>query len=114
MPVFAVKSLDSSTRAFAGSHAAQHSVRSLALALAPIATPALSTVPNRNRFSLLMNASVRATYVAFGWTAIAQIGAATGELASSPKRGKARAAKRSGRDPWIRNGVRDGAAWVPT
>src|SRR5512132_3142183 len=79
-PVFAVKSLESSTRALAGSHAAQHSVRSFALALPPIATAALSTVPNRNRFSLLMIASVRATCVACGWIAIAQIGAATGRI----------------------------------
>src|SRR4029434_736315 len=80
MPLFAVKSFDNSTRALAGSQAAQHSVRSFACALPPIATPALSTVPSRNRFSLPMNASVRATLVACGWIAIAQFGAATGRI----------------------------------
>jgi hypothetical protein len=54
-----------------------------------------------------MNASLRATYVAVGRIAIAQIGAATGELASSPDRGQGTSRKRSGLDPWIRNGIRD-------
>src|SRR4029453_10671652 len=88
MPVFAVKSLDSSTSALAGSHAAQHSVRSFALALPPIATPALSTVPKRNRFSLLMNASVRATYVALDGLRSRRPAPRRAELASSPDRGQ--------------------------
>src|SRR5881396_303579 len=60
MPVFVVKSFDSSTRALAGSHAAQHKVRSLALAAPPIARPALKTAPSSDRCNLLMNSSVRA------------------------------------------------------
>src|SRR5437870_10384880 len=90
MPVLAVKSFDSSTRALAGSHAAQHRVSSLAFAAPPpSARPAPNTTPNRDRYSLLMNFLLMCTWIASGRIAIAPVLARVrAGLTSSPDRGE--------------------------
>src|ERR1700716_1907792 len=67
MPDLAVKSLESSTRAFAGSQAAQQSVKSFALTAVLVRTsPALIAVANKDRCSRFINILLGACLAASG------------------------------------------------